>query len=118
MFHRAVGFVLVISLVAPWAGREVVNYIVNMCSALTAVAYLYTCVISVKVADHTRARVMSAIGAACAVGFLWLLFWPTSSGRLGTLEMIVLAVWVASGAVVHAFARRREPAATASSRGG
>lgn len=107
VFHRAVWLVLAISLIAPWAGREVVNYIVNMCSALTAVAYLYTCLISMRVADERRARVLSAVGALCAVGFLALLFWPTSSGRLGTLEMVALAVWVAAGAVVYAVARKR-----------
>lgn len=110
VFHRAVWFVLAISLVAPWAGREVVNYIVNMCSALTAVAYLYTCLISVQATDRARARVMSGIGALCAVGFLSLLFWPTSSSRLGTLELIALAVWVAGGAVVYVASGRRATA--------
>lgn len=107
VFHYAVGFVLAISLIAPWAGREVVNYIVNMCSALTAVAYLYTCLISIRVADETRAKVLSAFGAACSVGFLWLLLWPTSPGRLGTLEMVALGLWLVAGVVVYLVARSR-----------
>ncbi|WP_203567063.1 APC family permease [Aestuariimicrobium ganziense] len=107
VFGWAVGLVLVISLIAPWAGREVVNYIVNMCSALTAVAYLYTCLISTRIADHTGARIRSAVGVLCALGFLWLLFWPTSPGRLGNLELVALAVWVAAGVVVAWLARGR-----------
>lgn len=105
-FHWAVGLVLAISLVAPWAGREVVNYIVNMCSALTAVAYLYTCLISMRVAERAWARVMSGVGALCAAGFLVLLLWPGSSGSLGRLELIALGVWVAMGLAVYLVAQR------------
>lgn len=113
VFHAAVWFVLAISLVAPWAGREVVNYIVNMCSALTAVAYLYTCAISVGVAEKGRAKALSAVGALAALGFLGLLLTPESPGQLGTLEFVALGIWVAAGAVVFLVATVRRTPSTA-----
>lgn len=107
VFHRAVWFVLAISLLAPWTGREVINYIVNMCSVLAAIAYLYTCWISMRVAEERRARILSGIGMLCAVIFLGLLLLPGSPSQLGTLEFIALGLWLVAGIVVYVWSRRR-----------
>jgi len=94
-------------LLAPWTGREVINYIVNMCSVLAAIAYLYTCWISMRVAEERRARILSGIGMLCAVIFLGLLLLPGSPSQLGTLEFIALGLWLVAGIVVYVWSRRR-----------
>ncbi|GAB79009.1 amino acid/polyamine/organocation transporter, APC superfamily [Austwickia chelonae] len=103
---RAVLLALGIGLIAPWAGREVVNYIVNMCSVLAGVAYLSTCLISTRVGDGAE-RWRAVVGVLASLVFLMLLLLPGSPGRLGSTEFVALAVWVAAGVVVY-LARRRQ----------
>lgn len=101
VFDKAVLAVLGISLLAPWAGREVVNYIVGMSSLLAAVAYAYTCFISTRLAPTQIKRILSAIGVLCSVGFVALLLWPGSPGRLGGAALAFLLAWIGLGTVVY-----------------
>jgi len=48
VFENGVKFIAVVSLIAPWFGREVIIYIVDMSSLLAAVAYFYVCYIGFK----------------------------------------------------------------------
>ena len=107
VFDRAVLAVLGISLLAPWAGREVVNYVVDMSSLLAAVAYAYTCFISTRVARTRPKGALSAVGLLCSTGFIALLLWPGSPGRLSGFAMVFLLVWVVLGAVVYRSTRTR-----------
>lgn len=97
---QAVLLALGIGLIAPWAGREVVNYIVNMCSVLAGVAYLSTCLISTGVGRGVE-RMRSVVGVLASSVFLLLLLYPGSPGHLGATEFVALGVWVALGALVY-----------------
>ncbi len=48
VFKNAVLFATFISLMAPWFGREVILWIVDMASFGAAVAYMYVCLIAFK----------------------------------------------------------------------
>nr|WP_275895854.1 APC family permease [Austwickia chelonae] len=101
---RAVLLALGIGLIAPWAGREVVNYVVNMCSVLAGVAYLSTCLISTRV-GHGGERSQAVVGVLASLAFLLLLLVPGSPGQLGTTEFVALGVWMAIGVVVYVMRR-------------
>lgn len=110
VLNRAVLVILGVSLIAPWAGREAVNYIVDMSSLLAAIAYAYTCFISVRIGRAALERLYSAIGLAFSVGFIVLLLWPGSPGQLSGPAMGALAVWAAIGLVVYVRARKHPDA--------
>ncbi len=54
--HHAIIFVGVVSLIAPWLGREVILWIVNMSAVGTAVGYLYTSVAALVVVKEDGGR--------------------------------------------------------------
>jgi amino acid transporter len=110
VLNRAVLVILGVGLIAPWAGREAVNYIVDMSSLLAAMAYAYTCFISVRIGRATLERVYSAIGLAFSISFIVLLLWPGSPGQLSGPALGALAVWAAIGVVVYVRARKHPDA--------
>lgn len=95
--------VMSVVLVAPWFGRQVISWIVDMCSVGTAIGYLYACVSAYRVCGRQHAGVkdkaFSIIGIGLAAVFLALLFIPASPGAIGKESGIALIVWVALGAV-------------------
>lgn len=108
VLSKAVLAILAVNLIAPWAGREVINYIVDMSSMLAAIAYGYTCFISTRIATTLISRVFSAIGLAFSIGFIALLSWPGSAGQLSTPAMVVLIIWLVLGSVVYLLGRRHK----------
>ncbi|MCL3859641.1 APC family permease [Actinotalea sp. K2] len=110
VLDRAVLAVLGVSLLAPWAGREVVNYIVDMSSMLAAVAYAYTCFISMRIGRAGAERNLSLVGLAFSVGFIALLAWPGSPGQLSVPAMVMLGVWVIIGTIVYLRSRNHPDA--------
>jgi amino acid transporter len=104
---RAILVVLAISLIAPWAGREAVVYIVDTSSLLAVVAYGATCLVSSRIAGSMTERVTSLIGLACSIGFMVLLLVPGSPGQLSVPAQVSVLVWATLGVVVYGTSRRR-----------
>lgn len=96
VFANGVKFVALVSLIAPWLGREVIIYIVDMSSLLAAVAYFYVCYISFK---HSAGcdRYFSAIGALVSIVFIGLLIIPGSPASLRTPSMLLTILWTILG---------------------
>ncbi|MGV8979070.1 MAG: APC family permease [Cellulomonas sp.] len=105
VMDRAILAILGVSLLAPWAGRAVVNYIVDMSSMLAAVAYAATCFISMRIAGKAVDRVSSGVGLMFSLGFIALLSVPGSPGQLSVPAMVMLGIWLAIGLVVYLRAR-------------
>ena len=104
--RNAILFTAAVSLVAPWLGREVILWIVDMSAVGTSVGYLYTCVAAFVVARGMRGSagalsqtIYSAAGAAMAIGFLVLLLVPGMPAFMDRPSWIALALWVALGTV-------------------
>ncbi|NNC22989.1 APC family permease [Salinisphaera sp. USBA-960] len=109
--YNSIVFVCVISLVAPWFGRPVLLWIVNMSAIGVSIAYLYYCLAAYRLfrwhagspANGLNAevapfkKIVSLVGSGCSIGFLGLLLIPGSPGALGMPSWIVLAFWVALG---------------------
>ncbi|WP_217587186.1 APC family permease [Lentibacillus saliphilus] len=94
---NSIKFVTLLSLLAPWFGREVIIYIVDMSSLLAAIAYLYVCYISFKKALNRWDKYLSFVGVLISVSFIGLLILPFSPGRLSTPSMIFMIAWAVAG---------------------
>ncbi len=108
--RNALLFTGAVSLLAPWFGREVIVWVVDMAAVGTACGYLYTCLAAFSVARRRRARVEAVLGALLSAGFLVLLCVPGMPGFMALPSWIALAGWIALGALFY-FRRAREFAA-------
>ena len=95
--ENAIKFVTLIGLIAPFFGRQVILYIVDMSSLLAAIAYFYVCYISSKIAASKLESYLSKIGAAVSFIFILLLVVPTSPARLSFPSIIFMILWVMAG---------------------
>lgn len=96
VFENGVKFVTLVSLIAPWFGRKVIIYIVDMSSLLAATAYFYVCYIGFKNSKGAN-RILSLIGALVSILFIGLLVIPGSPSRLGLPSMVLLLLWAMFG---------------------
>lgn len=100
VFENGVKFVVLISLIAPWFGRKIIIYIVDMSSLLAAISYLYVCLIGVKRAKGMK-RFLSALGALVSITFIGLLIIPGSPGQLSTISLVLVFCWAIMGFVYY-----------------
>ena len=100
---NAILFVGVVSLAAPWFGREVIVWVVDMAALGTAFGYFYTCLAAARLAQTGQVdtgpggRRYALVGAALSVGFIVLLSAPGMPGFMATPSWIALAFWVGLG---------------------
>lgn len=99
ILRNAILIVSVISMGACFFGREVVTWIVDMCSFGAAVTYFYVCFNTLMIGKARRVRIEAAIGALFGLSFMLLLIIPVSPAALSTPALIFLGVWVAAGAL-------------------
>lgn len=117
-------FVAGLCLIAPWFGREALEWVVDMSAVGVTIAYMYACLVAYKkfrwtseqeaqssghAESSTPKKVTSLLGAAIGVSFLGLLLVPASPAALGPESTIALAIWIALGVLFY-IARRRENA--------
>lgn len=123
--HIGIALVCVVCLVAPWFGREVLLWVVDMSAVGVTIAYTYTCLVaflmfrragaSTDGSPENRERwlagktALSLLGTAGGLTFLALLLIPASPASLGQESLLALAVWVVLGLIFYLI-RRRENA--------
>lgn len=98
-------FTLVICSVCPFFGREVISWVVDMCSVGTAFGYFFTCAgayVLVKNYDDkndaNRIKPVTALlGCEISVAILLLLIVPGSPAFMAKESWIALLVWIAMG---------------------
>ncbi|MBP1913352.1 amino acid transporter [Lederbergia galactosidilyticus] len=113
-------FTSAIALLAPWFGREVLLWIVDMSSIGVSIAYFYTCFTAfllykwsdkgVKDLSHDtvapKKKLISLIGTISSVVFIALLLIPGSPAFLGRESRIALAVWILIGLIFYLLKRK------------
>lgn len=99
---NAIIFLMIISLIAPWFGRKVLSWIVDMTSVGGAIAFCYTTaaasVIAKKNGD-TKQCWISRFGFCVAMIFVVITFIPGMPGFLSVPSFIILFAWTGLGII-------------------
>ena len=109
---NAILFVMVISLFAPWFGREVLGWIVDMSSIGAAIGYFYTCLATYRTLkdnpqDKKPGLMMCAIlGALFSLCFVGLLIIPGMPSYLVPQARICLFVWISLGVIFYFWSKK------------
>lgn len=113
-------FVSLVSLFAPWFGREVLLWVVDMSSIGVSIAYFYTCYtayILFKWSDTQITnsavqeaaplkKILALIGIVSSLIFIALLLVPGSPAFLSSESRIALGVWIILGFIFYLFKRK------------
>ena len=98
---NAIKFVLIVSLIAPWFGRQVLSWIVDMASIGTAIGYFYTAVSTFKSVrkrrENMHLKIFSIVASILSLGFVALLIVPGMPSYLALPSRIALIVWIILG---------------------
>ncbi len=108
--NYAILFVMVLSLLAPWFGREVLGWIVDMTSVGASVVFAYTTAASAMLAKRNRQpfRVfLGMLGCLFSLFFIVLLVVPGMPGFLAVPSWISLGVWVLMGVAFFMVIRKK-----------
>ena len=99
---KATYFLMAISLVCPFFGRNVLVWITDMTCVGAAVGFTYTCATATMMSKKeglTGQMIISAIGTVLAAFFILLSFIPGSPGFLSVPSFIILGVWIVLGII-------------------
>ena len=103
---NSIKFILIVSLIAPWFGRQVLKWVVDTASIGAAVGYFYTCAAAFKVqtrlGEKTSLKFFSILGSILSLGFVALLIIPGMPSYLTRPSRIALYVWIGAGIVFYA----------------
>ena len=108
--RNAILFVMVLSLFAPWFGREVLNWIVDMTSVGAAIVFGYTTASAAIWAirhNHKLQAWIGFVGCIISLFFLSLLIIPGMPGYLSFQSRVILLVWIAIGAAFYAIIHKK-----------
>ncbi len=106
---KGILFVMAICTIAPFFGREVLNWVVDMAAVGTAIGYFFTCAGAYMVltkglkpkSEEDISPVVAAAGALISLGILCLMLIPGMPAFLSVPCWCALGVWVAMGAVFY-----------------
>lgn len=103
-------FMMLLALIAPWFGRQVLAWIVDMTCVGAAMGFTYTCASAAKVAkrDGDKGQMwISILGVAVSSIFLIITFVPGMPGFLSIPSFIILGIWTVIGIVFYLSIRKR-----------
>lgn len=113
--HVAILFVLGVSLLAPWFGREVLGWIVDMSSIGAAIGYAFTSAATFKTLVRDKdgslgLKINAIVGTVLSLAFVVMLLSPAELGfgGLSTPARWALVVWTVLGVVFFAVAYRNK----------
>ena len=98
--RNAIIFTMCASLIAPWFGREVLTWIVDMTSVGAAIVFAYTTASASVIAKRNGDKKnvwIGIIGCIFSLFFLSLLIVPGMPGFLSIQSRVALFVWIGLG---------------------
>ncbi len=101
VFGNAIIFISIVSLIAPWFGRQAIIWIVDMSSLGAAVAYFYVSLIGLKKARSNKEKLLAILGVVISIVFMILLLLPISPAALTKESLIALVIWCVIGIVAY-----------------
>ncbi len=108
--NYAIIFIMILSLLAPWFGREVLGWIVDMTSLGASVVFAYTTATAFVLAKQKKQpmqMVVASLGFLFSLFFISLLVVPGMPGFLALPSWICLGVWVLMGAAFFMVIRKK-----------
>src|SRR5699024_6736803 len=117
--HVAIIFTVIVSMFAPWFGREALLWVVDMSSIGVSIAYFYTCFTAFTLYKWSRGKhfnpdkhvvspvkkVIAGLGALAGLTFIGLLLIPGSPAFLGIESRIALIAWIILGLIFYMIRR-------------
>lgn len=107
--RNAILFIMIMSLFAPWFGREVLVWIVDMTSVGAAIVFAYTtgsaAIMANKVGDKGQMWI-GILGCLFSLFFLALLLIPGMPGYLAIQSRVILLIWIAIGFIFYLIIRK------------
>lgn len=97
---KATYFLMLISLLCPWFGQQILVWIVDITCVGAAVGFTYTCATAAMMAKKeslTGQVIISVVGTALSAFFIILSFTPGSPGFLSTPSFVILGIWIVLG---------------------
>lgn len=101
VFGNAIIFITIVSLIAPWFGRQAIIWIVDMSSLGASVAYFYVSYIALKQSTNKRKKITAMIGVIISIIFIGLLLLPISPASLSKESLIALIIWCLVGSLAY-----------------
>lgn len=106
---NAILFTMAMSLFAPWFGREILLWIVDMTSVGAAIVFAYTTGSAAVIGYRDRSwkyTVFGILGCLFSLFFLSLLIIPGMPGYLSIQSRVVLFVWILIGVLFYFIIRK------------
>lgn len=104
--HNAVLFTIALVLVAPWFGREALDWVVSMSAVGTVIAYAFTSLAAYKfmranpqLQGSKRSQIIAIIGTLSSLFCLGLLTIPGSPAQIAIESWYALVVWGSMGVI-------------------
>ncbi|WP_085506069.1 APC family permease [Thalassobacillus devorans] len=108
-------FTAIIASLAPWFGREVLLWVVDMSSIGVSIAYFYTSytaytfykwstgtkVENANITTNPTKKFIALLGMIASIVFMLLLLLPFSPAYLGIESRIALIIWIALGGIFY-----------------
>ena len=107
--RNAIIFTMIMSLFAPWFGREILLWIVDMTSVGAAIVFAYTTASAAIIGwrNHNMKYVVFGImGCLFSLFFLSLLIIPGMPGYLSFQSRVVLLIWILIGVLFYFIIRK------------
>jgi len=109
--HHTIVFIMLISLIAPWFGRQVLLWIVDMASIGAAIGYFYTSSSTFLLLYRERSKLklkwISLVGSILSLCFILLLIVPGLPTFLVIQSRIALFIWILLGILFYTISLRK-----------
>ncbi|SFE10767.1 Amino acid transporter [Lentibacillus persicus] len=113
-------FTVLVTMLAPWFGRQALTWVVDMSSVGVTIAYFYTCYTAFTLFKRSKdksfnpkkhvvapgKKILAALGMLASVTFLGLLLIPGSPAALGMESFIALVIWIILGVIFYSMNRK------------
>ncbi|MDO4280402.1 MAG: APC family permease [Peptococcaceae bacterium] len=114
--RNAIIFMMLLAMIAPFFGRQVLSWLVDMTAVGADMGFTYTTAsafVMAKRAGDKKQMYISGLGVCFAVFFICLLVLPFAPGFLSVQAWAFLIVWLAIGAIFFAVKHKTYYASTA-----
>ena len=111
---NAILFVMLISLTAPWFGREVLVWVVDMSSIGAAIGYGFTCAATYRTLKQNPQdkkpvlKALSIFGTLLSIVFVLLLIVPGMPSYLALESRSCLVIWCVLGIIFYFWSKKQD----------